>query len=533
MPILLELRQGIGEPEQVPLSTGKQLSVGRRGMWRIEGPKVLDIHGHFYYDGMVLFVMSESDRNPVLVNRAEVPTDWTSVKAPAEISMGGVQISFVGSIGQEDSGVTLARVPPPSRQAMEDLDNAPTSHGGGKTIPRGDANASPAVAPRVPSAAPSRPAIKPTGNKPRPSVPSKPEYVEPPARDLDGTSGVTHVRPDTLERLAADHKEAIAAAAHGPQASHVPTPAPSKAKPPQPSPLPARPPSGGFTMVLPEGNPPAPAPRPITAPPQAQAPTAGRKEGSGATRFAPLEAPSGASLEANAMQMSGASQAARAPQPSGALFSSGPPALYAHQTAPPFAPTGANASAPWPNVAPPPAAPAAKPAPGTQDATVQKLTVGARLRRDWAATSWPKKALLFLAPALAYVLLSDDPEDLIPGKAATKPTATASATSTAASSAPPSATGVSAPSAASTAAIIPAPMTTSTAKVQPPPAVPPGGTAKPPSSLERKAIDALSMGQEADALRYYDELAKEQPENPNFKEAARILRKRHDPGPPK
>ena len=41
------------------------------------------------------------------------------------------------------------------------------------------------------------------------------------------------------------------------------------------------------------------------------------------------------------------------------------------------------------------------------------------------------------------------------------------------------------------------------------------------------------MGQEADALKYYDELAKEQPENPNFKEAARILRKRHEPVLPK
>ena len=41
------------------------------------------------------------------------------------------------------------------------------------------------------------------------------------------------------------------------------------------------------------------------------------------------------------------------------------------------------------------------------------------------------------------------------------------------------------------------------------------------------------MGQEADALKYYDELAKDHPDNPNFKEAARILRKRHADPPPK
>ncbi|MFO0664381.1 MAG: FHA domain-containing protein [Polyangiaceae bacterium] len=522
MPILLELRRGIGEPEQVPLSVGKQLSVGRRGMWRIEGPKVLDIHGYFYYDGVTLFVMSETDQNPVLVNRKEMPIDWTAVKGPAEISMGGVVLSFVGSIGQEDSGITLARVPPPSRQEMTDFDNAPTSHGGGQTIPRGDTRAAQGAPP--PSPKPSKPAPK-TPTKPPAQPARKPEYVEPP-RDLDRTSDVTHIRPDTLERLAADHEEAKGAHA-----------AKAKSKPPEPEPLTPRPPSGGFTMVLPEGvapPPPAPAGRPPTAPPQAQTPSAARKnEGSGETRFAPLEAPATGSTDAQALMLSGMNAVPRQPLGSGAHFA-GPPALYAHQTGGAFVPPGA----PWPGQsAPPPAqpsGPSVAPKPGTQDPTVQKLTLGARIRRDWAATSWPRKALLILAPILAWVFLSDDPEDLfMPSKPAATAKATASPTAT--SSSPTATPSVTATAATPpTAAIIPAPMPTTTTKpTAQPPVPPPGGTAKPQMTTERQAIDALSLGQEAEALKIYETLAKDNPDNPNFKEAARILRKRREQLPPK
>ena len=55
----------------------------------------------------------------------------------------------------------------------------------------------------------------------------------------------------------------------------------------------------------------------------------------------------------------------------------------------------------------------------------------------------------------------------------------------------------------------------------------PTGTGRKPGtgvSLERQASDALRQGKRDQAAQLYDQLAQQHPENPAYKEAARILR---------
>jgi outer membrane protein assembly factor BamD (BamD/ComL family) len=45
-------------------------------------------------------------------------------------------------------------------------------------------------------------------------------------------------------------------------------------------------------------------------------------------------------------------------------------------------------------------------------------------------------------------------------------------------------------------------------------------------TLERQAIDLVAQGQYGKAVDIYDQLAQQHPEQPAFKEAARLLRQR-------
>jgi outer membrane protein assembly factor BamD (BamD/ComL family) len=53
---------------------------------------------------------------------------------------------------------------------------------------------------------------------------------------------------------------------------------------------------------------------------------------------------------------------------------------------------------------------------------------------------------------------------------------------------------------------------------------PTGSGKKPVLTLERQAADALRAGRRDQAAQLYDQLAAQHPENPAYKEAARILR---------
>ena len=68
---VIEIETGIGEPAFIPLSMGHELqpiSVGKKGMWRIESPKVLDVHAFVYFDGNALFLQSADENAAAAVD---------------------------------------------------------------------------------------------------------------------------------------------------------------------------------------------------------------------------------------------------------------------------------------------------------------------------------------------------------------------------------------------------------------------------------------------------------------------------------
>ena len=51
---VIEIETGIGEPAFIPLTLGSELqpiSIGKKGMWRVDGARVLDVHAFVYFDG--------------------------------------------------------------------------------------------------------------------------------------------------------------------------------------------------------------------------------------------------------------------------------------------------------------------------------------------------------------------------------------------------------------------------------------------------------------------------------------------------
>jgi hypothetical protein len=120
---VIEIENGIGEPPYLPLTLGVELapvSVGKEGMWQIQAPSVLDVHGYLYYDGASLFVQSADGERPILVDASEVGTSWTSVEAPCRLKLGDVYLRFRTMTDEEVESrrfnaddATLVRPDPP------------------------------------------------------------------------------------------------------------------------------------------------------------------------------------------------------------------------------------------------------------------------------------------------------------------------------------------------------------------------------------------------------------------------------------
>lgn len=173
-----------------------------------------------------------------------------------------------------------------------------------------------------------------------------------------------------------------------------------------------------------------------------------------------------------------------------------------------------DAAAPGPIAAPPPAAPVeAKPKPLDQ------------LKEQWRSASLPKKAIVLLLP-LAFVMVVFGLDDDAPTPRAKAPPAAASAEPSAAATASAKATKPD----YDDEVVEPEPPKAPKPKASAAPSAAPGPTAKPPApaasvkTAERVAIDAVVAGSYEPAAKMYDELAKTHPENPAYKEAARILR---------
>lgn len=141
----------------------------------------------------------------------------------------------------------------------------------------------------------------------------------------------------------------------------------------------------------------------------------------------------------------------------------------------------------------------------------------------WKGSSVPQKLILVLLPlafAAIFVVFTDEE----PKRTGTKPKGSASAAVIA--SAPPTA---SSPLTASAVPVSPPTASVAAAQTTAPPASTskPAGTSTgkaPPKTIERQAADAVIAGSYNEAIKLYEQLANEHPDQPVYKESIRILR---------
>jgi hypothetical protein len=147
----------------------------------------------------------------------------------------------------------------------------------------------------------------------------------------------------------------------------------------------------------------------------------------------------------------------------------------------------------------------------------------AKIKADWAAATSSRRASILAIPGLflgAYLLFAEDEAETV-----TSPRTTVARSATASASAAPTAPATR-PTArpADSAAATPAPTPVAPATTAAPTSRPRGSKEPPPKTPQRQAADAIAAGDTAGALRLYEQLVKEDPNNAAYKEAVRILK---------
>jgi hypothetical protein len=107
---VIEIETGIGEPAFIPLSMGHELqpiSVGKKGMWRLESARVLDVHAFVYFDGTSLFLQSADEQNAASVDGYRVGKAWTELHAPCKIEIGNARLRFRSLLADADNQPTM------------------------------------------------------------------------------------------------------------------------------------------------------------------------------------------------------------------------------------------------------------------------------------------------------------------------------------------------------------------------------------------------------------------------------------------
>lgn len=131
---VIEIESGIGEPAFIPLTLGQELqpiSVGKKGMWRVEGARVLDVHAFVYFDGNALFLQSADEGSAALVDGYRVGKAWTELHAPCRIEVGAARLRFRSLIGDAANAATVAADAPPVKAPP----GGPGTGGGGHSAP--------------------------------------------------------------------------------------------------------------------------------------------------------------------------------------------------------------------------------------------------------------------------------------------------------------------------------------------------------------------------------------------------------------
>src|SRR5262245_49883753 len=115
---VIEIETGIGEPAFIPLATGNELqpvSIGKKGMWRIESAHVLDVHAFVYFDGTALFLQSAEDAASASVNGYPVGKSWTKLDPPCRIEIGGATLRYRSVLDPPAPPPPPPPQPPPPR----------------------------------------------------------------------------------------------------------------------------------------------------------------------------------------------------------------------------------------------------------------------------------------------------------------------------------------------------------------------------------------------------------------------------------
>ena len=581
---VIEIETGIGEPAFIPLTLGQELqpiSVGKKGMWRIESARVLDVHAFFYFDGTALFLQSADESASASVDGYRVGKAWTELHAPCTIEVGAARLRFRSLIATaqaparaqvDDQAATEMHQRPPVQAA------APG--GGPPPLPRPAAGAPPPV----PKSA--EPVSFPKAERPfKPGEfsSSAPQDESTRIAPLESTGSrpnlggsVVSMAPRPAAGRSVEDENRLNRTGHGPPATTGMPPmqsSPPGMGPPGmgPPPMMGAPPAMGPPMMAGPGSMgpppmmPGPGMGPGTMPP-------GMGPGTMPPGMGPGTMPPGMGMGPPPMMGPGTMPPGMGMGPPPMMGPPSPPSGIPMQPGPPGSSTYggyAGASGPYNTMGPG----------AVQSGGYGALTTGQvgappppegslpHYIAKYKELSPPKRILVVLAPfcliAAAYLLLFDDDDPGPAPVAAVVDAGLESSVATNTSAAPPPVI----PPPVALPPPVPPPVATPVPPSCPPgfvpysvpidgqipcvpkgtPMPPAGGTdpSAPPSStathpppaahvktLERQAVDYVAVGNYAAAAQTYDQLRQQNPDNPVYPEAARILHAKADAGVP-
>ena len=470
---IVEIRAGESPRPVLELRPGvvvQPMSIGRVGMWSIDAPGVLDVHAYVYFDGRALFLQSADAGNPAKGNGQTVGAAWQQLEIPCTIEIGRARLVYrtLDEMDADAEDMTIAQPIQLPQRALQPPPQAPPQpqfSGGGTLSSR-----------KGPDSDATRLAPMPT-REPDPTIVSPLEA----GGTATPMAGVPKARPAAgMPAWSTDGS---------PNSSPTTIGAPPAPPPPQ---------NTGYQAF---GSVQVAVPAPPPAPPMGGNPM-------GSTLQAPMQSP---------LQQLQMHPGYGAPMQAG----------YDAPMQPGY---GAPMQPGMPMMGPPGMGPGG---PSAETGRIQppgELKGFKKAVAEWNAMPPLRKLILGTFPGVAllvyFMLFDDKPQVRRPPP---MPSATISASPSA--SGAPSATA--APSAstnvAPTATAITSAMPSATAVI---PTATATTTAKPPThekgkkSREREAIELVGQGQYIKAAEVYEQLAQENPQQPAFKEAARLLRLR-------
>jgi hypothetical protein len=465
-PVNVVLERGVDSQGSTPMSFlgGTQqgpISMGRAGQFRIDGRGVLATHAYLMFDGDGVHLCSADEANPVTADGVRIPREWTPVAVPCTLVFGRTR-AVLRNASTAAPARPVPHPPPRARVSFEVSASPDEATEAAYVLPR-SGNDAPTPFSGVPTAVTYAPSVEPPREPYRPRFPSQ--------SDDESTRMNTDVLAQSAIRIPTGDDESTRM---NPTADLMrpPTAYPNPQPATRAAPLAVQ----SYVPPLPPGFMPSPA--------QAAGATPYDQGSSGA----PFEAPTGYPPEPT-----------QAPQ----AYAAGPGLGFGG--------------------APPPAT-VSPPMPGGPR-TPSPLTRALESLRVAMQPGSPRRQPLLLGACTLVALFVITLVTVIRLHAARGPVASnlppVPVPVPTASAAPVATAGVT-----SGIVVYPAPARVEVdAGVEPSPAKGRKGKAAEPvaATLERTAVDAVNRGDLNGALGLYRQLAQQQPDNPAFANAARLI----------